>query len=162
MPSVVCQCPGGEAVVKRRENHAFHEDFAREQPVASGSERAFGLVIAAFFAIIALRPLLHDVRATPLWWALAVAAAFLLIAFAAPAALRPLNRLWTRLGVLLSRLVTPIVLALLFYGVVTPVAVLMRLFGKDPLKLRPAPEADSYWIARPPPSPPPSSMQQQF
>jgi len=149
-------------VRKRHENHAFHEDFAREQPIASGSERAFGLVIAGFFAIIALRPLLRDVHAAPLWWALAIAAAFLLLALAAPTALRPLNRLWTRLGELLSRLVTPIVLALVFYGVVTPVAALMRLRGKDPLKLRPAPEADSYWIARPPPGPPPSSMQQQF
>jgi hypothetical protein len=149
-------------VRKRRENHAFHEDFAREQPVASGSERAFGLVIAAFFAIIALRPLLHDVHAAPLWWALAIAAALLLLAFAVPKALRPLNKLWARLGMLLSRLVTPIVLALLFYGVVTPVAVLMRLLDKDPLKLRPAPEAESYWIARPPPGPPPASMQQQF
>jgi Saxitoxin biosynthesis operon protein SxtJ len=148
--------------MKRRETHAFHEDFAREQPVTGGSERSFGLVIAAFLAAIALRPLLHDVRAAPSWWALVAAAAFLLIAFAAPAALRPLNRLWTRLGVLLSRLVTPIVLALLFYGVVTPVAAMMRLLGKDPLKLRPAPETDSYWIMRPPPGPPPSSMKQQF
>jgi hypothetical protein len=148
--------------MKRRENHAFHEDFARDEPLARGSERSFGLVIAAFFALIALRPLLHDRNAAPLWWALAVAVAFLVVAIAIPAALRPLNRVWTRLGVLLSRLVTPIVLALVFYGVVTPVAAMMRLFGKDPLKLRSAPEAESYWIARPPPGPPPSSMQQQF
>ena len=148
--------------MKRRENHAFHEDFAREQPVTGGSERSFGLVIAAFFAVIALRPLLHDVRAGPLLWALAVAAAFLMIAFAAPAALRPLNKLWTRLGLLLSRLVSPIVLALLFYGVVTPVAAVMRLLGKDPLRLRPAPDTDSYWIVRSPLGPPPSSMKQQF
>jgi Saxitoxin biosynthesis operon protein SxtJ len=147
--------------MKRRENHAFHEDFARERPVAGGSERSFGLVIAAFFAVIALRPLLHDRNAAPLWWALAVAAAFLAVAAAIPAALRPLNRMWTRLGVLLSRLVSPIVLALVFYGVVTPVAAMMRLSDKDPLKLRPAPEAESYWIVRPPPGPP-SSMQQQF
>ncbi len=148
--------------MKRLENHAFHEDFAREQPIAGGSERGFGFVIAAFFAAVALRPLLHDVHSAPLWWALAVAATFLVIAFAAPATLRPLNSLWTRLGLLLSRLVTAIVLALLFYGVVTPLAATMRFFGKDPLQLRPAPQAESYWIVRPSPDPPPSSMKQQF
>ncbi len=147
--------------MKRRHNHALHEDFGRERPVTAGSERSFGIVMAVFFAVVALRPLLHDIRSAPLWWALALAAAFLLLAFAVPAALRPLNRLWTRLGLVLSRIVTPIVLALLFYGVVTPVAAVMRLVGKDPLRLRPAPEAASYWIVRPPPGPP-SSMKQQF
>jgi hypothetical protein len=148
--------------MQRRKDHALHENFSRGPPVTSGSERSFGIVMAAFFAVVALWPLLHDVRSAPLWWALAVTGGFLVITLAVPTALRPLNRLWTNLGLILSRIVTPIVLAFLFYGVVTPVAAVMRIFGKDPLRLRPAPEAESYWIVRPSPGPPPSSMKQQF
>jgi hypothetical protein len=147
-------------MVRRWTKDALHEDLTSGQPVKTGSERSFGLVFAIIFAAVALRPLLHDGHSAPRWWALALASAFAFVALAAPSSLRPLNLLWTKLGLLLSSVVTPIVLAFLFYGVVTPIGVMMRSLGRDPLRLRVAPNADTYWIARPPPSPP--SMKQQF
>jgi hypothetical protein len=67
-----------------------------------------------------------------------------------------------KLGVLLGKLVSPIALGILFYGVFFPVGVAMRLAGKDPLRLRRDAEAASYWIPRRPPGPPPDSMTNQF
>jgi len=67
-----------------------------------------------------------------------------------------------KLGDILHRIASPIALAILFYGVVTPTGLLMRLFGKDPLRLRFDREAKSYWIAREPPGPAPESLKDQF
>jgi hypothetical protein len=137
-----------------------HEDFSRKEDIKPSSDRNFGLVIATVFLLIALWPL---IRAEPVrWWALAVAAVFAALALLWTAALAPLNKCWTKLGVLLYRFVSPIVLGLLFYVIVTPVALLMRLLGKDPLRLRREPDAVSYWIDRMPPGPAPESMKNQF
>jgi len=124
------------------------------------SDRAFGLVFAAFFAIVALLPLWRggEVRA----WSVAVSAAFALLALALPRVLAPLNRIWTAFGDLLHRIVSPVVLAILYYGVVTPTGFLMRLAGKDPLRLRFDKAARSYWIERKPPGPAPESLKDQF
>jgi hypothetical protein len=78
------------------------------------------------------------------------------------APLRPLNRAWLKLGLLLSKIVSPVVMMVLFYATVTPVGVLMRWAGKDPLRLRRDAAATSYWIPREPPGPAPNSMKQQF
>jgi hypothetical protein len=80
-----------------------------------------------------------------------------------PAVLGPLNRWWLQLGLLLQqRLVTPVIMALLFFGTVTPIALVLRLLGKDLLRLRLDREADSYWIERRPPGPAPDTMRNQF
>jgi Saxitoxin biosynthesis operon protein SxtJ len=138
-----------------------HEDFARAPEVKGSSDHSFGLVIAAFFALVAVLPALHRPPSPIRWWAAALAAAFLALALVRPDALSPLNRLWQKLGLLLSRIVSPIVLALLFYLIVTPVGLLMRTFGEDPLRLRRR-ESASYWIVRQPPGPAPESMRDQF
>jgi hypothetical protein len=132
----------------------------QEAPVKPSSNRTFGLVFAAFFALVALLPLLrgHAVRR----WALPLSALFLLIALAAPKILAPLNRAWTALGTLLHAVVNPLVLGVLFYLVFTPFGWVLRRMGKDFLRLRPAPGAASYWIPRQPPGPPPESMSRQF
>jgi hypothetical protein len=140
----------------------MHEDFTREGDVHGSSDRAFGLVMAVFFAIVAIIPLLHQSHTSVRWWALGVVAVFLALALLWPAALRPLNRLWLRLGLLISRIVSPIVLAMLFYATVTPVGLLMRAVGKDPLRLRRNAAVASYWIPREPPGPAPDSMKNQF
>ena len=107
-----------------------HEDFSRKEDIKPSSDRSFGLVIAIVFLLITFWPL---IRAEPVrWWALAVAAVFAALALLWTAALAPLNKCWTKLGVLLYRIVSPIVLGLLFYVIVTPVALLMRVLGKDP------------------------------
>ena len=137
-----------------------HEDLSREEHIEGSSDRSFGFVFAAVFALIALWPLLHHggVRV----WALAVAAAFGLIAVVRPALLATPNRLWMKLGLLLGKIVAPIALGILFYAVLTPLGVAMRLAGKDPLRLKRDDAAASYWISREPPGPPPGSMTNQF
>jgi hypothetical protein len=136
---------------------SLHEDLTRGEAPKTASERGFGLTFAAVFAIVAAWPLL-DGRA-PRVWALGLAAAFLAAAFLAPRRLAPLNRLWARLGLLLSRVMNPLVLGLLFYGAVTPAGFVMRALGKDPLRRRFEPGAASYWIERRPPGPAPMSRQ---
>ena len=138
----------------------MHEDFGRQHRIGAGSERTLGLVFAAFFLIIGCLPLSHAgaVRG----WAIAVAAASLATALLRPSLLAPLNRLWTWVGLLLHRVVSPLVLGALFFLVVTPVGLLMRARGKDPLRLRLDRGADSYWIDRRPPGPAPDSMRNQF
>jgi hypothetical protein len=140
----------------------MHEDFTRKETVQGSSDRSFGYVMAAFFALVALFPLLHGPLSSIRWWALVVAAAFLALALLWTAPLRPLNRAWLKLGLLLSKIVSPIVMMLLFYATVTPVGVLMRWTGQDPLRLRRNAAAASYWIPREPPGPAPDSMKQQF
>jgi hypothetical protein len=112
------------------------------------------------FAVIALWPLWQG--GSPRWWSLIGAAAFLVSAIAVPRALRPLNRLWLRFGLLLNKIVGPIVLGILFYLVVTPIGLAMRMAGKDPLRLKWRPEADTYWIERQPPGPAPDTIKNQF
>ena len=140
----------------------MHEDFTRKETVKGSSDRSFGFVMAAFFALVALFPLLHGPLSSVRWWALVVAVAFLASALLWTAPLRPLNRAWLKLGLLLSRIVSPIVMMVLFYATVTPVGALMRWAGKDPLRLRRNTAAASYWIPREPPGPAPDSMKQQF
>ena len=105
----------------------MHEDFTRKETVQGSSDRSFGFVMAAFFALVALFPLLHGPLSSIRWWALIVAAAFLALALLWTAPLRPLNRAWLRLGLLLSKIVSPVVMMVLFYATVTPVGVLARI-----------------------------------
>lgn len=146
------------------ESQAFHEDFSRgDAPGGApkpGSERAFGAVFAVVFAVVALWPLLDG--APIRWWALVVAALFAAAALLFPVALKPLNRLWFVLGLAMHKVVSPLVMALLFYVAVTPMALLMRLAGKDPLRLKFDRDAKSYWIERRPAGPAPESMRHQF
>jgi hypothetical protein len=137
-----------------------HEDLTREQYVEGSSDRSFGLVIGAAFLLVALSPLRHG--HTPRWWALAISVVFALLALVKPALLSRVNRLWMKLGILLGKIVSPIALGVLFYGVLTPLALVIRLAGKDPLRLKLDPRAQSYWIPRKPPGPAPDSMTNQF
>ena len=139
---------------------ALHEDYRRADPVKAGSNRAFGFVFAAVFAVIGLVPLLGG--KDPWGVSLFVAGWFLVLALFAPSVLGPLSRLWHRFGLLLHKIVNPLVMAFLFYATVTPTALAMRLFGKDPLGLRFDKEADTYWIERRPPGPEPETMKNQF
>ena len=138
----------------------FHEDLKRGEEIRGSSDRNFGLVFASALAFVSLWPLRvgGHVRIP----ALAAASVFLLAALARPAWLHPLNKAWTMLGVLLGRIVNPVVTAVLFFLVFTPAGIVARLLGKDPLRLKPAREADTYWITRHPPGPEPATMSKQF
>lgn len=124
-----------------------HENLQRREKVKGSSDRTFGLVIGIGFLIVALTPLLLTPH-RPRWWALVLSIVFVLFALLWPQQLAVLNKLWLRFGLLLSRIVSPIVLGLLFYTTLLPVGFVMRLCGKDPLHLRPEPDRDSYWIQR--------------
>jgi hypothetical protein len=91
-----------------------------------------------------------------------VAALLTGVTLAAPQMLAVPNRLWLRFGALLHRIVSPVVLAIMFYLVITPMGVVMRALGKNSLQLRRSASCESYWIRREPPGPEPSSMSQQF
>jgi Saxitoxin biosynthesis operon protein SxtJ len=146
--------------MKRRNADQMHESFTREEEVRSSSERAFGFVFTTVFTIVALLPLWRG--ASPRWWSLGVAAVFFVAALVVPKMLRPLNWLWTKFGLLLHAIVNPIVMTLLFFTTVTPIALIMRAMGKDPLRLRLDPDASTYWIERSPPGPEPATMPRQF
>jgi Saxitoxin biosynthesis operon protein SxtJ len=138
-----------------------HEDFSRTDKLKGSSDRSFGLVIGAAFLLIGTLPLLHAPH-QPRWWAIGVAIVLVALALSRPALLAPLNKVWQRLGLLLHRIVSPVILGLLFYTTILPVGALMRTFGKDPMRRKADPSADSYWVLREPPGPSPESMTQQF
>jgi hypothetical protein len=136
-----------------------HESFNPAEPAPS-SDRSFGFIFAAVFALLGAVPLL---RAKPARiWSLCVSAVFLLLALTVPTILSPLNRLWMRVGLLISKITNPIIASLMFFVVFTPVALFLRLLGKDPLRLRFDASAKTYWIIRHPPGPSPDTMRNQF
>lgn len=139
---------------------ATHEDLSRTHEVKASSNRGFGFVFAAVFLIVAGWPLVSG--GTPRWWAAVVAVAFVAITVTMPKLLALPNRLWLRLGFLLNRIMSPILLMLMFYAMVTPMGVLKRLFGKDNLRLKRGDSNETYWIARTPPGPKPDSLNHQF
>jgi hypothetical protein len=137
-----------------------HELHGREHVVQGSSDRGFGYVFAGFAALVGALSLYKGGTHWPYW--LAAAVMFALVAFCRPSLLAPLNRLWTKLGLVLFAVVSPLALGIVYYGCITPVGWLMRLSGKDPLRLRFEPERKSYWVSRQPPGPPPDSLMKQF
>ena len=140
--------------------HGLHEDLTREDEVEGSSNRSFGLVFTGFFAVVAG---ISAWRHGWMWpYAGGLAAAFLIVSFAAADLLAPLNRAWMKFGLLLGKIVAPIVLGLLFFLSVVPIGLILRARGKDLLRLKRDPSAQSYWIMREPPGPPPETMRKQF
>jgi hypothetical protein len=138
----------------------LHEDLKREDATAAPSERKFGLTLGGILALIAVVKAFERSSWSFVWGALAM----VLIggALLRPQWLAAPNRLWLKLGLLLHRIVNPIIMALLFYGTILPIGLLMRVFGKDPLRLRLDRRAASYWLARSDERPPSEAMRQQF
>ncbi|MEZ5935513.1 MAG: SxtJ family membrane protein [Alphaproteobacteria bacterium] len=146
-----------------------HESFARDESIEGSTDRGFGLTVGGILLAIALLRVglgwWHSGEVVVGWfeWALGVGgASLLLVGLVAPATLAPLNKVWTKLGLLLFKVLNPIVLAAIFLVTIVPIGLLLRVLGKDPLRLKFDPDAASYWIARDPPGPAPESMPQQF
>lgn len=140
--------PGGEHTTDHAPMTNFHETYREHDAAKASSARSFGLLIGTLFLLLALRSLATAGHRWP--WLLGTGIAFVAVAAARPAWLARLNRAWMALGKLLGRLLSPVVLALLFIGVVLPVGLLMRLAGNDPLRLKRAGAKESYWVARDP------------
>ena len=137
-----------------------HEDLSRHEIIEGPSDRRFGYSFAIIFAIIAFAKF-YLAQPAALWW-LVAAAVTASIGTLAPAALAPLNRAWLGLGLLLHKVVNPVIMAILFLLTITPIGLLMRAAGKDFLRLRLDSAATSYWIKREPPGPSPETMTNQF
>ena len=143
-----------------REKGGLHEDFRRSEPVEGSSDRSFGVVFSVFFAVLAFWRPLHGSGSFHRG-ALIASVVFLALAIAWPRVLSPLNFLWTRFGLILQRIVSPVVLGVLFFVVVTPVGLWMRIRGRDLLHLRLDSTRSSYWMKREE-VPSRESMRQQF
>lgn len=137
-----------------------HEVLHRDETLKASSDRFFGLLFFVVFLLIALWPLLKGKPVYPV--PLGLALAFLAVALIVPRWLAPLNRLWMKFGELLHRIVSPVILGIMFFGVITPVGFLLRLAGKDLLRTKFDRDATSYWIPREPPGPEKSSLKRQF
>jgi len=129
-----------------------------EEEVVGPSDRSFGLVFTVVFTLVGLLPLWRG--AAPRWWAVGVAVVVAMLALLWPKALAPANRIWLRIGLLLHKIVNPIVMGVVFYLVVTPFGYVMRLRRKGLTdRLQPDKDAPTYWIPRTDGA---SRMDQQF
>ena len=120
------------------------------------SNRSFGIVFFIIFFLIALYPLLSDQEIR--LWALIISAIFLILGLLKSKLLTPLNKLWFRFGIFLGKIITPIIMGIIFFFVVTTIGLIMRLIGKDLLNLKYNKEK-SYWIEKDGPK---SKMKNQF
>ncbi len=138
----------------------FHEDFGRHVEPEPGSTRGFAITMAVALVLIGL--FFWWRSDIPPWWSLVLAAAFLLLEWLWAQALKPLNRLWFKLGLLLGAIVAPVVMGVVFFGVVTPIALTRKALGKRSLDSGFDPAAASYWRRREPPGPDPKHLPRQF
>tara|TARA_Y100000817_G_scaffold269416_1_gene226960 strand:- start:1076 stop:1462 length:387 start_codon:yes stop_codon:yes gene_type:complete len=124
--------------------------------ISRSSNKSFGIVFFIVFFVIALWPVFqgNDLRI----WSLTLSIIFLILGLLNSKILTPLNIIWHKLGLFLGRIVSPIVLGLIYFFVVTPTGVIMRIFGKDLLGLKQS-NKNSYWIKRKKNN---SSMKNQF
>jgi hypothetical protein len=124
------------------------------------SNRSFGLLIGGVLLLVAGLHYWRDRHDFFVW--LIIGLAFVTVALLMPHILAPLRRLWLKLGHLMSVVISPIILALMYVLAIVVTGVLIRLFGKDLLSLKFKPEVASYWIKRNPPGPEFKSLADQF
>lgn len=125
------------------------------------SERKFGFTMAAAFAALAIYGMIRHRNRTAYVALIVASIIFGLLAFTVPRALVLLNRAWFHLGELLGKMVSPIVLGVIFFGILTPISILTRLLGRDELQLKHR-GVNSYWIDRDPSRLPANSFTNQF
>ena len=121
-----------------------------------GSNRSFGIVFFVVFLLIALYPLLKesDLRI----WSLVISFIFLALGLSNSNLLTPLNKLWFKFGLFLGKIISPLIMGFIFFAVVTPIGIIMRILGKDLLNLK-FNKKKSYWIEK---TGPKSKMKNQF
>ena len=138
----------------------LHENLVRTDENTGPSNRRFGLTIgAASWIIGGVRALIGHGHLE--WW-LAAGVVFAFLAIVWPDALAPLNRFWLKLGLALQKVVSPVVMTVLFISAIVPVGLVLRLCGKDLLRLRRTPNVATYWSICEPSAAATQSMQKQF
>ena len=120
------------------------------------SNKNFGLTFFIVFLIISFWPLMHNDQIRI--WSLVIALIFLILGMSNSKILTPLNTIWFKFGLILGRIVSPIVMGIIFFLIVTPISIIMRILGKDLLNLK-YNNQKSYWIEKRDPK---SKMKNQF
>ena len=120
------------------------------------SNRSFGIVFFVVFLLIALFPIIYNSEIR--LWSLVISFIFLVLGLLNSKILSPLNKLWFKFGILLGKIISPIIMGIIFFLIVTPIGLIMRLLGKDVLNLR-YNDYKSYWIEK---TGPKSKMKNQF
>ena len=127
-----------------------------EKKIKVSSNKSFGIVFSIFFLLISIYPLLNN---DPIYyWSLFVSFIFLILGLMNSKILSPLNLLWFKFGILLGKIVSPVVMGIIFFLVVTPISIILKIFGKDVLNLK-FNNNKTYWIVKDGPK---SNMKKQF
>ena len=121
-----------------------------------GSNRSFGIVFFVVFLLISIYPLINEENIR--YWSLIISLVFLLLGLLNSKLLTPLNKIWFKFGIFLGRIISPLIMGIIFFFVVTPTGLLMRIFKKDLLNLK-FNNDKSYWIEK---TEPKSKMKNQF
>ena len=121
-----------------------------------GSNRSFGIVFFVAFLLIALYPLTYSEGI--IVWSVIISFIFLVLGLLNSKILTPLNKLWFKFGIFLGEIISPLIMGIIFFLVVTPIGILMRIFGKDVLNLK-YNKNQTYWIEK---NDPKSKMKNQF
>jgi Saxitoxin biosynthesis operon protein SxtJ len=138
----------------------YHERLQSTELKRRASDRSFGLVIGAVFLLLAADLWWHGNGHAPFYAVAGVAIG--LLALVAPRTLKLPNWIWTQFGLILHRLMSPVIISILFFLVITPIGWLMRLSGQRPLSLKFDDSAKSYWVNRTPPGPNPGTLKRQY
>ena len=117
----------------------------KNQKIKIGSNKSFGIVFSIVFLVIAFWPMLNGNEIY--YWSLAISIVFLILGLINSKILTPLNKIWFKFGILLGNVVAPIVMGIIFFLVVTPTSIIMKLLGKDLLNLKKN-NNNSYWIEK--------------
>ncbi len=136
----------------------------RDLDVGKKKVRSFGYLVGGVLIALALVGLwrIGGRFTTAVYALLGAGGALVALGLAAPAVLRPLYRVWMGLALVLGFVMTRVILTLVFFLVVTPVGWIMRALGKDPLRRRPDPSAETYWIEKTAPDPSPKRLEKYF
>ena len=127
-----------------------------EKKIKISSNKNFGIVFSIFFLLISIYLLLNN---NPIYyWSLFVSFIFLVLGLMNSKILSPLNLLWFKFGILLGRIISPVVMGIIFFLVVTPISIILKIFGKDVLNLK-FNNNKTYWIVKDGPK---NNMKKQF
>ena len=121
-----------------------------------GSNRSFGIVFCIVFLLVSIYPLINGENIR--YWSLIISLIFLILGFLNSKALTPLNKIWFKFGIFLGRIISPFIMGIIFFFVVTPTGLLMKIFKKDLLNLK-FNDHKTYWIEK---TEPKSKMKNQF
>lgn len=118
----------------------------KKKEIKISSNKSFGIVFFVIFLVVALWPLINEGEIRI--WSIVISIIFLFLGLINSKILTPLNTLWFRFGILLGKIFSPIVMGIIYFGVITPIGILMKLIGKDILNLKQNKKSSTYWIKK--------------